>query len=97
MSEKFKGIPVDTVTSIYFVLEMKLGDRDIVHQKWFLDDIKAESFIFVSDDVSTLTDASLEMEVRESPLVDCESEVSIKRTDSGFTFVTFNFLDVDDG
>jgi len=37
------------------------------------------------------------MEVRESPLVDCESEVSIKRTDSGFTFVTFNFLDVDDG
>jgi len=92
MSDKFKNVPVDAVTCISFELETKLGDRDVLYQKWFWDGIKAECLIFLSDDVSTLTDANLELEVRDSPVVDCDSEVTIKRTDSGFTFVNFNFL-----
>ena len=46
--------------------------------------------MFVSDDVILLTDVQLEAEVRNSPLVGPEG-VTITRSDSGYTFVHFNF------
>ena len=95
--EKFSSVPVDDDTAIQFSLECKLGERDILYQKWNWDGITAESFIFVSDDVAELTDAALEKEVRTSPAVKRDSSITIKRCDSGFTFVNFNFvIDADD-
>jgi len=95
--EKFLCVPVDDDTAILFSLECKLSERDILYQKWNWDGITAESFIFVSDDVAELTDAALEKEVRTSPAVKRDSSITIKRSDSGFTFVNFNFVtDADD-
>jgi len=96
---KFSNVPADDDTAILFSLEVKLGERDILYQKWSLvcDGITAESFIFINGDVANLTDAELEEEARISPMIKSDSSITIKRSDSGFTFVNFNFvIDSDD-
>ena len=91
MSDKLKIVPVEEDTRILFRKEARLGNYDVLYEMWSWEGISAESIIFASDDISDLTDEELEQEVRKSPLVKKESAVTIKRLDSGFTFVNFNF------
>ena len=91
MSDKFKNVPVDADTNILFSTEANLGEYDVLYQKWSWDGIIAESVIFVSEDVAELSDAEIEAEVRTLPLVEEESQMTIKRAESGFTFANFNF------
>ena len=91
MSEKFDGVPVDEDTKTLFRLEAKLGEFDILYEKWTFEGVTAESFIFTNEDVSGMTNEEIEQEVRKSPLVKEESEVLIKRLDAGFAFANFNF------
>ena len=90
---KFANVPVEEDAVILFSLECQLGDRDVLYQKWHLpwDNITAESFIFDSDDVAKLSNAGLEKEARSSPMIKGDSTITIKRSDSGLTFVNFNF------
>ena len=64
MSQKFDNVPVDEDTRILFRQPAKPGKYDVLHEMWSRDDIQAESIIFVSDNVSELTDEKLEKEVR---------------------------------
>ena len=91
MSKKFDGVPVEEDTKILFRLEAKLGKFDILYEQWTWEGILAESFIFASDDISGMTNEEIEQEAQKSPLVREDSEILIKRSDSGFTFVNFNF------
>ena len=91
MTNKFKNVPVEGDTRILFRQEAKFGTYEVLYEMWSWEGISAESIIFASDDISDLTDEELEQEVRQSPLVKKESAVTIKRLDSGFTFVNFNF------
>jgi len=91
MTDKFKNVPVEEDTRVLFRNEAKFGKYDILYEMWSWEGISAESIIFVSDDISDLTDEELEQEIRKSPLVKKESAVTIKRLDVGFTFVNFNF------
>ena len=91
MSKKFDGVPVEEDTKILFRLEAKLGKFDILYEQWNWEGILAESIIFANDDISGMTDEEIEQEVRKSPLVKNGSEMKIKRSDAGFTFVNFNF------
>ena len=88
---KFSNVPVEDDTKILVSLENKLGERDVLYQKWFWDGITAESLIFASDDVVSLTDNELKAEVQTSPLVKSDS-ITISRSDGGYTFVNFNFV-----
>ena len=92
MSSKFNDVPVEADTIILYSQGATLGPRpyEILYQKWFWDGITAESIIFADDDVSGLDDSEIEAEVRESPLVQADSKVTIARS-PGFTFVNFNF------
>jgi len=87
----YQSVPIDDDTKILVSLENKLGERDVLYQKWFWDGITAESLIFVSDDVVSLNDNELKAEVRTSPLVKSDS-ITISRSDGGYTFVNFNFV-----
>ena len=70
MQSKFSNVPVEDDTKIIFSLEVKFDEEhDVLYQKWYWDGIVAESLIFVSDEVSNLTDEQLEAEVRSSALV----------------------------
>jgi hypothetical protein len=91
MSKKFDDVPVEEDTTIMFRQEARLGKFKVLYEMWSWEGISAESIIFVNDDVADMTDNELEQEVRKSPLVKKESEITIKRLDAGFTFVNFNF------
>ena len=90
MNDKFKDLSTDEGTKILFRLPMKWGELDIVYEKWNWEGITAESIIFLSDDVKEMDDEALEADVRSSPLIHVDSQVTIKRLDE-FTFVNFNF------
>jgi len=96
MSDKFLNVPVDEDTEILFQAEVKLGDYDVLYQKWYWDGITAESIIFADDDVEGMRDDEIEAEVRSSPIVEANSEITFKRSASGFIFVNFNFTTFDD-
>ena len=89
--DRFKDVPVEDDTKIIFQQEAKLGDYDILYQKWFWEGIAAESIIFANEDVIDLSDEEIEMKVRTSPLLKTGSSITMKRLESGFTFVNFNF------
>lgn len=88
---KFNNVPVDEGTKIIFEQEASLGEYEVLYQKWFWDGITAESIIFSNEDIAELTDKEVEEEVKTSPLLNSDSNVTFKRCDSGFTFVNFNF------
>ena len=91
MSKKFDDVPVEEDTKIMFRQEARLGKFDVLYEMWSWEGISAESIIFANDDVADMIDNELEQEVRKSPLVKKESDITIKRLDAGFTFVNFNF------
>ncbi len=91
MTDKFKDLTTDEGTKILFRSPMKWGGLDIIYEKWRWDGITAESIVFLTDDVNAMSDNTLELDVRDGPLVQADSQVTIKRGDK-FTFVNFNFL-----
>ncbi len=88
---KFKNVPVEKGTKIIFQQEATLGEYEVLYQKWYWDGITAESIIFMNDDISGLNDNEIEFEVRTSPLLSQDSSITLSRSESGYTFVNFNF------
>ena len=91
MSNKFKNIPVEEDTKILMSSPMRWGELDIVYQKWNWEGIRAESIIFLNEDVKEMSDEALESVVRDGPIVREGSQMTIKKGDD-FTFVNFNFV-----
>jgi len=88
---KFQNVPVEEDTKILFQAEATLGEYEVLYQIWSWDGIFAQSIIFVNEDVAELKDNEIEAEVRRSPLLKEGSGITLKRSESGFTFVNFNF------
>ena len=91
MANKFESVPVEEDTIILFQQEAKLGEYDVLYQKWFWEGITAESIIFANEDIVGIADNELEAKVRTSPRLKADSKITLKRSESGFTFVNFNF------
>lgn len=91
MDDKFNNIPVEDDTTILLEQAAKFGNYDIWYQKWKWEGINAESIIFLTNDINTLDDNEIKTELRSFPIVNADSEITIKRTDSGYTFANFNF------
>ncbi len=88
----FDNVPVDKDTKIQLQQEMKLGEYETLYQKWYWDGITAESIIFSGEDANKLDDQAITDLVRSSTLVKKNSSITIKRSDSEFIFVNFNFV-----
>ena len=91
MNKKFEKVSVEKGTQIIFQTEAELGEYEVLYQKWYWDGVNAESIIFSSEDINNLIDNEIEAEVRKSPLVKKGTSMTMKRSESGFTFVNFNF------
>tara|TARA_Y100000031_G_C7927290_1_gene251045 strand:- start:35 stop:316 length:282 start_codon:yes stop_codon:yes gene_type:complete len=91
MPGRFDDVPTDDDTVVIFREEEKLGDYDVLYEKWTWDGVSAESIIFCSGEVAELSDEEIAAEVKLSPLVDEESDLKVKRSESGYTIVSFNF------
>ena len=91
MTKKFEKVSLEKSTQIIFQTEAELGEYEVLYQKWYWDGVTAESIIFSSEDINNLIDHEIEAEVRKSPLVKKGTSMTMKRSESGFTFVNFNF------
>jgi|APSaa5957512576_1039674.scaffolds.fasta_scaffold249036_1 hypothetical protein len=91
MNKKFEKVSLEKSTQIIFQTEAELGEYEVLYQKWYWDGVNAESIIFSSEDINNLIDNEIEAEVRKSPLVKKGTSMTMKRSESGFTFVNFNF------
>jgi hypothetical protein len=91
MTNKFKSVPVEQDTKIIFEQQAKLGEYDVLYQKWYWDGVTAESIIFADEDIIGISDEEIQAEVKDTPLLRADSAITFKRSASGFTFVNFNF------
>jgi len=96
MKGKFDAVPVESDTAVLASLESRLGDYEVLYQKWIWDGIQAESFIFENGDVDGLDDEALEALARSSPMLSPGGSVTVKRGED-YSFVNFNFLVLEDG
>ena len=88
---KFSEVPVEADTRILFQKQTTLGEYDVLHQKWVWDGITAESIIFANEDIAGATDHDIEMQVKAFRNLAADTSMTLKRSESGFTFVNFNF------
>lgn len=91
MTNKFKNIPTEEDTKILSRQEKTIGEYIVLHEIWVWDGIYAESIIFANEDIEGLSDQEIEKMVRSLPILDENSDLTLTRTESGFTFVNFNF------
>ena len=97
MKNKFDKIPVDEGTKILIDLDMNLGKYSIRYQKWFWDGIYAESFIFLNQDIETMSQQDIIAEAKKSDMVKKgkDEETTYTKGDT-YTFVNFNFVIAED-
>lgn len=88
---KFNAVPIEADTRIIFQEQTTLGEYDVLHQKWFWDGITAESIIFANEDIVAIENHDIEMQVRSFRNLAEDTSMTLKRSESGFTFVNFNF------
>jgi len=91
MNDKFKNVPKDKDTKTISQKEIKLGDLDVLFELWFWDGIASNSIIFDNNDIQNLSDEELKALVKPHVRLEPASEIIVKRLESGFTFVNFNF------
>ena len=78
-------------TKIIFEQVAKFGEYDVLYQKWFWDGVTAESIIFANEDIEGIEEQDIIKDVESSFLVNKNSEATFTRSDSGYTFINFNF------
>ena len=84
-------VPVEEDTRILTSAVSQIGKFEVLMQTWYWDGILGSSYIFSDADVSRLSDKELEEAARSTPDVKPDSAITLKRGESGFTFVNFNF------
>ncbi len=91
MNNKFTTVPIENGTNILFELNATLEDYDVLYQMWNWDGETAESFIFLSSDISDLTDDEVKTLAKSSPMIKADSELTMNRHEESYTFINFNF------
>ena len=85
ISEKFKNIPVDEGTRIISREQIKIGDYDVIHEKWFWDGIYADSYVFFNEDIKDLNEEDI------LKLTNQIQQFSTYKKLDTYTFVNFDF------
>lgn len=94
--DKFNKVKNDKDTAIIFESIVKVDEFDVLYQKWVWFPYHAESLIFVTEEVNHFTKKELIEFVRELPVVlDKEDPITVKYSEDGYTFVTFNVEEMD--
>jgi len=92
---KFDAIKNDEGTVVLARTEGKLNGLDVLHEAWAWEKIRAESFVFLEEDVREMSDEAVLCMVKSSPAVEKDSKTTLNRSESGFVFVSFNFHAMD--
>jgi hypothetical protein len=90
MRDKFHEVPLDEETKVTFRHEITLGPYAALHEKWLWDGITAESIIFDKNDIIDHSAEEIVALVQRSGVCHEGTDITLK-SESGFTFVNFNF------
>ena len=90
VSEKFADVPVEEDTRMFFSGETSFEGYDMLYQMWGWDGYNAESIIFASQDVKTLSDDEVKNIVKRTSKYK-DSAMTLSRT-KDFVFCNFNFI-----
>lgn len=93
MNKKFENVSRDQGTVILFEKMHTIGKYDVLYQIWRWQNIQANSVIFVNEDVANLDDDEIRDMVKNDSVFTGEPRLTLRRSESGFTFVSFNFED----
>jgi 5'(3')-deoxyribonucleotidase len=94
--EKLRAVPVEPNTAILFSTMHSINGIDALYQIWQKDIYRANSVIFLSEDVDGMSQEAIEEMVKKDTVYVKGSATSFAKSDSGYTFFNFNFQDVED-
>ncbi|MCF8365061.1 MAG: hypothetical protein K9H16_04730 [Bacteroidales bacterium] len=95
MNKKFENVPVESDTVILFEKEHTIGRFDVLYQIWRWANYQANSIIFANEDIADIEEDEIRAMVKNDSVFTGESRLTFRRSDSGFTFVSFNFEDLE--
>lgn len=90
VSEKFANVPLDEGTKILNRVEIVIDGLDAQLERNLWDSIYSTSLILVTSELNALHDSKEKIEEMVQPLVRTDSEIMIKESKSGYTFITFD-------
>lgn len=89
IKDKFKNIPIDDDTIVLYLQEAKFGELDVLYEIWIFDRVvKAQSFIFLKDDISHLKNEGLIKMINESTK---HFDVKINEVNENYVFANFGY------
>ena len=93
MNEKFANVPMDSDILLLLQADAQINGIDALYQKWILEGITADSLIFANIDVADIDEIALKTLVSESAFAIEKriEKMTYSESESGFTFVNFNF------
>ena len=93
MNEKFANVPMDSDILLLLQADAQINGIDALYQKWILDGITADSLIFANADVADIDETALKTLVSKSAFAIEKriEKMTYSESESGFTFVNFNF------
>lgn len=91
MVNRFTDVPTDLDTTITEQQEITIQGIDALHQHWNWDGIRAESLIFMSEDIAHLSPEALKDLLLKEGLMHLDQSMTTSTTCNGYTFINFNF------
>ena len=91
MSSPFHFIPCDPETRILEEALYTLQGRDVLHQVWIWDGVRAESLVFRTCDLASMNESELRKVLHQSGLLAVSEPITYATSANGFTFISFNF------
>ena len=89
MTDKFSKVSVDADTRILQKKLMTVNGIDARFERWSWEGVVAESFIFVTEEISDLSDEQLWQSIVKQLSVNAMCHTIIRKQQ--YTFVNFNF------
>jgi len=95
VNQKFKNAPLEPDTVILFEKPHTIGGFEVLYQIWRWENYQGDSIIFADEDVAGIEEEEIKNLVKTDSVFLPGSGLTVKRGKSGFTFVNFNFQDVE--
>lgn len=91
MPPPFHTLDTDPDTTILMRELLEIQEHPVVHERWRWDGITGESLIFSLADVANVNDAELIAWSHSSGMVSVNEKPQVKRSESGFVFLSFGY------
>ena len=82
----------DPDTEILVRIDINIENLHAAYEIWHWDGIVGESLIFDSNDVTGLSEKELIRLLCKNKLIEITSDYTIKTTEDGLLFISFNFV-----